>query len=150
MRICLQQAISPFNTMFQLFSVVTPSFMGISTFLPRCFQSHLMQICCMWKRVNSFHHIDKQFDAFWSRRLLKWYHSTKNYTIRDYFKFTILSQISIVLLFVHTFCYFLQIGICKNQFRTNYLHSIKGFFYYAMLPIYRKLTVVCPFSIPFT
>ena len=36
-----KQAISPFAIMF-------------SIFLPRCFQSCLLQICCMWERVKAF------------------------------------------------------------------------------------------------
>ena len=43
---------------FQLFTVIKPSFTEHYWILPRCFQSRLLQICCMWERVNNCTKVD--------------------------------------------------------------------------------------------
>ena len=41
------------NLTIQLFSVIIPLFIELSCVLPSIFQSHLLQICCMWERVKN-------------------------------------------------------------------------------------------------
>ena len=58
------------HNVFNLFSVIIPSFLGIFRILRRCFQSRQLQIWCIWERVNPFPHTD----TFWrlcSRRLFE-------------------------------------------------------------------------------
>ena len=54
-RNCSKRAFSPFATMFSThFDNCPVIYRYVPVCLPRCFQSRLLQICCMWKRVNPF------------------------------------------------------------------------------------------------
>ena len=121
-RNCAKQAISPFATMFStLFKKLNSHLLRYITFLPKCSQSHLLQICYMWERVKSFFSLSITIYICFS--LYNLFHFVPNLIV---VKFVNCAETNNETSYIYTFQWWILFNILRKRFcKRNLSHKIK-------------------------